>query len=44
MATVKELRAQAKVAGIKGYSGMRKAELEILYNELCKKKKYRRLV
>ena len=28
MATVKELRAQAKAAGIKGYSGMKKAELE----------------
>jgi hypothetical protein len=28
MATVKELKAQAKAKGIKGYSKMRKAELE----------------
>ena len=31
--TVKELREQAKVAGIKGYSRMRKAELEAALSE-----------
>ena len=34
MATVKELRAQAKAAGIKGYSGMKKAELESVLSDL----------
>ena len=34
MATVKELRAQAKAQGIKGYSGMKKAELESALSKL----------
>ena len=33
MATLKELRAQAKVFGIKGYSRMRKADLEELVSK-----------
>ncbi len=33
MATVKELRAQAKALGIKGYSRMRKAELEAVLSD-----------
>ncbi len=37
MATVKELRAQAKALGIKGYSRMRKAELEDVLNDVQSK-------